>query len=262
MIADRHWQLGENRNALEFLLGHRVAGLILCTKTEPQPRVYELLEGLPFLLIGSRLDHLAGRCLGIDNAEGAAMATRHLLELGHRRIAYISGPPLHWHTAERLRGHRAALAEVGLEVAPELITAGNFDERSGYLAVDGLLRQGVPFSAVFATNDLMAVGALLALHEHGLDVPEEVSLVGFDDIPLSSYTIPPLSTIRQPAYTMGLDAAKGVLELLRGGAFEAPCYRPELIVRASTAAIAKRSTTGAGASRARAGARSPGGADG
>lgn len=240
LIADGHWQLGESRNALEFLLGHRVAGLILATKTDPQPRVFELLDDLPFLLIGSRLERLAGRCLGIDHTEGAAVATRYLLELGHRRIAYISGPPLHGHTADRLRGYQAALAEAGLDVAPELITAGNFDERSGYLAVDGLLGQGVPFSAVFATNDLMAVGALLALHRHGLDVPGDVSLVGFDDIPLAAYTIPPLTTIRQPAYQMGLDAATGVLELLRGGTYEAPDYRPELVVRESAAAIPGR----------------------
>ncbi|HKI59015.1 MAG TPA: LacI family DNA-binding transcriptional regulator [Trueperaceae bacterium] len=237
LIADGHWQLGENRHALEFLLGHRVAGLILATKTKPQSRVFELLEELPVVLIGRRIEGLAQRCLGIDNVEGAAIATRHLLGLGHRRIAFVSGPPLHWHTSDRIRGYQSALAEVGLEVAPELITAGNYDERSGYLAVDGLLRQGVPFSAVFATNDLMAAGALLALHQHGLGVPEDVSLVGFDDIPLSAYTIPPLTTVRQPAYRMGVDAATGVLDILQGRPFEAPEYRGELIVRDSSAAV-------------------------
>lgn len=235
LIADGHWQLGESRNALEFLLGHRVAALILATKAQPQPRVFELVADLPFVLIGRRVSDVPERCLNIDNVEGAASATRHLLDLGHRRIALVSGPPLHWHTADRLRGYQSALADAGLDVAPELITAGNFDERSGYLAVDGLLRQRVPFSAVFATNDLMAMGALLALHQHGVAVPADVSLMGFDDIPLSAYTIPPLTTIRQPAYQMGLDAATGVLELLQGRPFAAPRYRGELVVRDSTA---------------------------
>lgn len=250
LIADGHWQLGENRNALEFLLGHRVAGLILATKTQPQARVLELVRDLPCVLIGRHIEGLAQRCMSIDNEEGAALATRHLLELGHRRIAFISGPPLHWHTADRLRGYQGALAEAGLEVAPELITAGNFDERSGYLAVDALVRQGVPFSAVFATNDLMAVGALLALHQHGLSVPDEVSLVGFDDIPLSAYTIPPLTTVRQPAYRMGLDAASGVLELLDGRPFEVPEYHGELVVRASSAPAAGVAAGGRVARRA------------
>lgn len=235
LIADGHWQLGENRNALDLLLGHRVRALILAAKHEPQPKVFQLVEDLPLVLIGQRLSGLESRSLAIDNVAGAAEATRRLLRLGHRRIAYISGPPLHWHTADRLRGYREALAEEGLAMAPELVAAGNYDERSGYLAVDGLLKQGVPFTAVFASNDLMAYGARLALYEHGLAVPGDVSLVGFDDLPLSQYVTPPLTTMRQPAYTMGMDAARGVLAMLEGRAFEAPRYQAEWIARSSTA---------------------------
>jgi LacI family transcriptional regulator len=94
----------------------------------------------------------------------------------------------------------------------------------------------VPFTAVFASNDLMAYGARLALSQHGVAVPEEVSLVGFDDLPLSQYLTPPLTTMRQPAYTMGMDAARGVLAMLEGRAFEAPRYRAEWVARGSTAA--------------------------
>lgn len=235
LIADGHWQLGENRQALDLLLGHRVSALVVAAKHRPPERVARLAEELPLVLIGQRVEGLEGRCLAIDNVAASAGVTRHLVGLGHRRIAYLGGPPLHWHTGDRFRGYGLALEEAGLDLVPELVRAGNFDERSGYLAVDGLVKQGVPFTAVYASNDLMAYGARLALHDHGLEVPRDVSLAGFDDLPGSQYTVPPLTTWRQPAYAMGMDAARGLLARLAGEAYEPEAYAGELVVRGTTA---------------------------
>lgn len=235
LIGSMHWRLGEARNALDLLIGHRVSALIVATTHSPPKELYRLAREIPLLLIGERVDPIAERCLAIDNEEAAYTATRHLLNLGHRRIAYISGPPLHWHTAPRLAGYRRALEEAGLEVLPELVLGGNYEERSGAEAILGLLDRGVHFTAVFASNDAMAYGARLALFLHGLSVPEEVSLVGFDDLPWSLYLTPPLTTIRQPGYEMGLAAARGVLQMLAGEPFRPPTFRGELVIRSSTA---------------------------
>ncbi len=236
LIADGHWQLGENRNALDVLLGHRVRGLIVAAKHAPPARVARLADELPLVLVGQRVPQLDGRCLAIDNARAAAAVVRHLIDLGHRRIAYIGGPPLHWHTADRFRGYQEALEGASIDLVPELVRAGNFDERSGYLAAEGLVGQGAAFTALFASNDLMAYGARLALFDNGLAVPDDVSLVGFDDLPWSPYMVPPLTTWRQPAYDMGIDAARGVVALLSGAPFRAAAYAGELVVRGTTAA--------------------------
>lgn len=235
LIGSMHWRLGEARNALDLLIGHRVSALIMATTHPPPEQLCTLAREIPVLVIGNRLDSIAEHCLAIDNEEAAYAATRHLLELGHRRIAYISGPPLHWHTAPRLEGYRRALEEAGLEAVPELVLGGNYEERSGMDAVLGLLERGVHFTAVFASNDAMAYGARLALYLRGIQVPSEVSLVGFDDLPWSLYLTPPLTTIRQPGYEMGLAAAQGVLRMLAGLPFHPPVFRGELIVRDSTA---------------------------
>ncbi len=234
LIGSMHWRLGEARNALDLLLGHRVGGLIVATTHLPPERLYRVAQEMPLLLIGELVEPIRERCLAIDNEEAAYRATRHLIDLGHRRIAYISGPPLHWHTTPRLAGYRRALEEAGLELQPELVLAGNYEESSGYHAMKELIRRGIPFSAVFASNDAMAYGARLALFESGLAVPEQVSLVGFDDLPWSSYLIPPLTTVRQPGYEMGLSAARGVLQMLSGQPFQPPRFYGELVVRNSS----------------------------
>jgi LacI family transcriptional regulator len=138
-----------------------------------------------------------------DNRRGGELLTAYLLGRGHRRIVEIMGPPNLSTTKERSSGHRKALADRGVERDPELAIHGTFTRESGYQAVRTMLAAGQSFTAVYAANDLMAVGALAALREAGLRVPEDVSLVGFDDIPTVRDVMPRLTTIRVPMREMG-----------------------------------------------------------
>lgn len=141
-----------------------------------------------------------------ENQHGGVLATQHLIDLGHRRIGCIGGPSLINSSADRVVGYRQALAAAGISEDPELIVSGNFEHESGYRACQQLLALAEPPTAIFVSNDLMAVGALCAIHEAGLRVPDDLSVVGYDDIPLASFTVPRLTTIAQPAGELGARA--------------------------------------------------------
>ncbi|MBC7491680.1 MAG: substrate-binding domain-containing protein, partial [Novosphingobium sp.] len=172
--------------------------------------------------------------LNFDNFEGGRLATQHLIDLGHRAIAFISGDPDHPDAVERQRGYRAALEAAGLAYDPRLVIPGEFHEASGLLAVDRLIESRQRFTAIFAANDQMAVGAVLGLHRRALRVPQDVSVIGFDDLPSSLYSIPPLSTIHQPAYELGRLAAATMVRLLAGEKSAEVLPGPRLIARESS----------------------------
>ncbi len=175
-----------------------------------------------------------------DNAHGGWLATQHLIALGHRRIGCITGPSDLTPSAQRVTGYRRALEEVGIMADERLVVRGDFQYASGYHAVQRLLGLDNPPSAIFACNDLMAVGAISAAVAHGCRVPGEVSVVGFDDIRLASYTNPPLTTISQPIYQIGVLATRLLLERMRER--DLPVRRhvleTRLVVRQSTAPVA------------------------
>jgi len=176
--------------------------------------------------------------VGVDNQHGARTAVHHLVELGHRRIAYISGPPNNILSSERRAGYELALRQSGLTVDPELTLDGDFSIEGGRLAVERLfIRDALP-TAFFCANDDMAIGVLLALSQRGYNVPGDFSVIGFDDIPFSSCTTPPLTTIRQPRRLIGEAAMTKMLDMVEGkpvrtGAVILPV---ELIIRGSTGA--------------------------
>jgi DNA-binding LacI/PurR family transcriptional regulator len=174
-----------------------------------------------------------------DDHDGGYRATSHLTALGHRSIATIVGPANEEAALDRFEGYRQALAEVALEVEPALVEKGDWSATSGYRATGRLVASGRLFSAMFAQNDQMAVGAIRALREARLRVPDDVSIVGFDDIPLASYFDPPLTTLRQPMQESGRQAARLLVETIQN-----PQRTPEqisiparLVERASCAPI-------------------------
>lgn len=176
--------------------------------------------------------------VGATNWSGAYQAVNYLLSLGHRHIAFIGGPPSFGASRERLSGYRAALDAAGVPMDSSLILQGDFDQEAGRAAARMLLDLATPPTAIFAGNDMHAVGVYATLHERGLSVPDDVSVVGFDDIPVALLVSPPLTTVRQPLVEMGRVAA-GMLLTLVGGA-PLPSRRVELatsfIIRASCAA--------------------------
>lgn len=171
-----------------------------------------------------------------DNTSGAEMLTTHLLRRGHRRIAELMGPPHFSTTDERSGGHRKALRDAGVERDPQLAIAGGFTRDGGYEATRRLLASGAKFSAVYAANDLMALGALIAFREAKMRVPEDVSLVGFDDIPTVRDITPGLTTVRVPMREMGRRSMQ--IALGSGGQKSRVQVLPvELVERESVASV-------------------------
>jgi DNA-binding LacI/PurR family transcriptional regulator len=151
----------------------------------------------------------------VDNAQGARKAVNHLLELGHRRIAIITNAPLAYAAShQRLEGYLTALQGADLAYDEELVRQGNFDEESGYAAISELMALGEPPTAVFVASDMVAMGALRALHEAGIRVPQEVALVGFDDITAARFITPALTTIHVPTFGLGWGAAELLIRII------------------------------------------------
>jgi LacI family transcriptional regulator len=175
--------------------------------------------------------------IGATNWTGGLAATEHLLALGHERIGFIAGPPRLRCSRARLDGYRAGLASAGLAADDELVWQGDFYPQSGFEAGTHLLEHRSRPSAIFASNDQMAFGLYEAIRQRGLRVPDDISVVGFDDLPEARWSSPPLTTVRQPLSEMGTLAARTVLRLARGEQVENPRIElaTDLVVRTSTA---------------------------
>ncbi|MDE2565363.1 MAG: substrate-binding domain-containing protein [Burkholderiales bacterium] len=236
LFMSGHWNAVEEARCIEVLRSRRVDGLIVLTGRLSDPALRAQAKALPVVVTGRTLKAPGLYALQFDNFEGGRLATHHLLALGHRRIAFIAGDPQHPDANERQRGYRAALEAAGVPFDPELVVPGQYHEQSGLLAVERLLDRRLPFSALFAANDQMAFGAALGLHRRGLRVPEDVSLVGFDDLASAVYASPPLSTVQQPGYEIGRLAAQSMLQLLAGDRPTAALPAPRLIARESSRA--------------------------
>jgi len=175
----------------------------------------------------------------IDNVGGATQAVQHVIDLGHKRIGLIDGPEGSTTGVDRLMGYKNALAQSGYPIEESLMKQGDLTIRSGYLAARELLQGSDKPTAIFAVNDLMAFGAINAAKELGLHVPDDLSVVGCDNIPLSSYFEPPLTTVEIPMYDVGTAAMRMLIDLISGKPFErVTWFKTTLLVRHSTARIA------------------------
>src|SRR5688572_15924427 len=206
--ADRHGI----ETAIRAMRG-RVDGVVAMSPDLDAESLLNLPSTIPVVLLcsvsrGNEIDSLT-----IQNCRGAREMVTHLVSLGHKRIAIIKGSPRNYDAAERLRGYRIALREAGIAPDASLELVGNFTEAGGYSAAVELLAMKVRPTAIFAANDSMAIGALSALRESGVLVPEDVAVAGFDDIPLARYMDPPLSSVHVPICDLG---ARAVEMLLHG----------------------------------------------
>ncbi len=236
MFASTHWRAENPQTevaSLRLLLERRVDGIIVLASSIPDSALLEVAAQVPLVVVARKVPGIEAQCLSIDNVEAAYRATRYLIGLGHARIAQLGGTQNHPDALDRLEGYRRALAEAGIEFDPQLVVNGDFTEESGVSSVEQLLARGERFSAIFAANDQMAYGAMLSLFNHGYRIPTDISLVGFDDQFLSAYTLPPLTTVRQPSFEMGQAAAEGMLRLLSNEPPQLPQFPADLVIRKS-----------------------------
>jgi DNA-binding LacI/PurR family transcriptional regulator len=223
--------------AVRSLQERRVDG-ILVTASRVGELYREMLKETqaPIVLINNQHAGEFAYHVSIDNPDGARQITRHLIGLGHRRIAYI-GDRFGLHTEEERRsGHQESLEAAGIALDPALMASGDGGAESGLAAMRQLLDLHSPPTAVFCYNDMQAFGAMRAVRERGLRVPADISVAGFDDLYLASYTDPPLTTIHQPTQEMGREAAEILVELVGGGNPTSRVKTGVLVARQSTAA--------------------------
>ena len=240
LFVSGRWDADEEARGVAVLCSRRVDGMIVLTGRLSDEALRTLARAIPVVVTGRHLRERQLYSLDFDHFEGARLATEHLIALGHRQIAFIAGDPAHADSVERQRGYRAALLAAGARYNPALVQQGDYREDSGVAATERLLDNREPFSAIFCANDQMAFGAALALYRRGLRVPDDVSLVGVDDLPAAAHSIPPLTTIHQGAYELGSLAAIALLQLLAGNTPSEAPSPPRLIARASTRALAPR----------------------
>jgi LacI family transcriptional regulator len=237
LVSSSHGSASEAALALRMLQG-RVDGLVVMSPhADTRMLASNLLSTLPTVLVNTRVAGGDYAALSVDNYAGASAMMRHLLGRGFRQIAFIGGPSNNFDADERLRGYREVLAQSG---AREHLFDGDFSEDSGYRA--GLLIAALRErpEAIFAANDMMALGCLFALTEHGISVPDEIALAGFDDIPIARFVTPPLTTVRVRIAELGRLAIERLAALI-GNDHVPRAAEPlacELIVRASTGAAA------------------------
>jgi len=193
---------------INVFLDSSVSGAIVACAREDSVCSKKLLDGsIPVVAMDRRISNLDVDTVVTNNVKGAYDAVTHLIEQGHRRIGYIGGP-VHTTTGkERWEGYKKALMDHGVELDPELVKVGNFKQQSGQEAARELLNEEGRPSALFTANNLMTLGALNAIHEEGLKIPEQIAIVGFDDLPWAQSLDPPLTAVQQSAYELGRTAA-------------------------------------------------------
>jgi LacI family xylobiose transport system transcriptional regulator len=217
VLSESAGRLTPGRTWADQVVARRPHGVILVLSgLDEGQRALLTSRNIPYVVMDPAGDPGADEpSIGATNWQGGLAATRHLVELGHRRIGAISGPSRMMCSRARVDGYRAALETAGVPFDPHLIKTGDFHHEAGYRLGLELLRRPDRPTAIFAGNDLQAVGIYEAARELGLRIPEDLSVVGFDDVPVARWVGPPLTTVRQPLMEMGEAAARMVLGLGR-----------------------------------------------
>ena len=236
-LAESNADPESEREVVRTFAERRVDGIIVTSSRVGAlylPLLSEMM--VPIVLVNDQHPGAFVHSVMVRNQEGSRAAANHLIGLGHRRIAYLGDQTGYQSDAERCAGYREALDAAGIEFTPELVVHGDGKPEGGLLAMDQLLALALPPTAVCCYNDMTALGAMRAIRLRGLRVPEEISVVGFDDLFFASYMQPPLTTVRQPMRRMGQLAMESLVKLMSGDASEIRIkVEAELIVRESTA---------------------------
>jgi DNA-binding LacI/PurR family transcriptional regulator len=237
ILCNSDENLAKERFYLEVMQAESVDGIVLPPFNDTDAGVVELVKtGIPVVCVDRSHAKVKTDLVEVDNYQGALEAVRHLIERGHRSIALIEGRTQVSTSRERRRGYLDALAANGITPRKELMRAGDFKQESGRILTNELLDLRKPPTALFVCNNLMTVGALSALHQRGVRIPQELALVGFDDLPWAEALDPPPTVVRQPAYDVGRQAMELLLKrIMEPNRLPVTVrLRPELVIRKST----------------------------
>ena len=231
MVASSHSNKDEIESVLKVMRSGRVDGLIIMSPHINSISLQKNLPSdLPVVLLNSFCDDKTRDSIIIDNFNGANLMARHLIKHGYKKLAIIKGVEKNYDAEERLRGFKFALETAGMEYNSKYEFSGNFTEESGYEAAKKILNTKPLPRAIFAANDSMAIGAMSLIRSKGLKIPEDLAIVGFDDISISKYLRPSLSSVHVPIYELGTLASKKLMELLS----DAPAKSKRKIVLPAT----------------------------
>ena len=236
LVAAGHSKEEQEREGIKFLISRNCDALIVHVEAVADKFLVEHnTKSSPIVVVNRKVRGLADRCFSLDNELGGYLAAQGLLKAKHKKIAYISGPLTFVDARQRLEGHKRALAEAGVAFDARLLHEGDYHETGGSDALNRLFEKGQPFTAVICANDEMAAGAMAAAHDRGLRLPEELSIVGFDDAPISRYVYPKLSTVHYPIADMSRTAARWVLRNVyeQGDADPQRVFEPHFVSRDS-----------------------------
>lgn len=242
LLGNMHGSSEETEQAMRAMRG-RVDGLLVMPPNSNADTIASALSnGLPTVLLNARAKDGATPFVSVDNYQGARLITEHLIERGARTIVHVAGPAGNRDANERQRGYRDTLQEM-LPKSDPIILPGDFREGAGSRAAELLINGNIKFDAIFAANDLMAVDLMIKLQEEGIKIGNKVLMAGFDDIPLTRYVTPKLTTVHSDITQLGSTAALMLLRMLKGEKLDASdglVIPPTLAVRASTTGIQNR----------------------
>lgn len=228
----------KERSYLDIMRAQQAAGLIVVPTHHGDADALPSVQasGTPVVLVDREIAGFDADTVLVDNVGGARLGVGHLIEEGYQRIAIIAGPQDLTPGRRRLQGYHSAHRDAGLQSQPELVKIGTFKRDSGYQLTHELLDSPEPPDAIFASNNLMALGSLRALHERGVRIPDTVALISFDDMPWAEDLNPPLTVIAQPSYEMGQQAVESLLQRIRypAASYRTVILQPQLIIRQSS----------------------------
>ncbi len=240
ILGNTEDDIAKQREYIELLVEKQIDGVLLASLHTDDESI-DLLERyhIPYVLVNRITKDIQSPFVIVDDVYGAKLAVEHLVQLGHKKIAHISGPLYIDTGLQRLEGYRKTLNNFGIEFFSEYVVESKFDEEGGYSAMKRLLSLEDRPTAVFAANDLIALGALTAISEQELKVPDDISIVGFNDIWIAQKVSPPLTTIKFALFDMGYIASEMLIKKIQGEvvAEKRIILEPELVVRHSTKSI-------------------------
>jgi DNA-binding LacI/PurR family transcriptional regulator len=238
IVINTDWDPASEQRAIQDLAGHSIEGIIFAETSHQFANLELNIEDKKCVFVHRLFPQDYANSIVPDEVYGGHLATHHLIKLGHRRIGHIHGSQSFFSSGERLQGYRRALEEAGIAFDPALVEDGNFEVEVGYRAASKLLALPDPPTAIFAANDLMALGTIYAAHDKGLRIPDDLAIVGYDDQKIASLARPKLTTVTLPCFEMGQASAELLLAQIQQGAplTEEIRIKGRLIVRESCGA--------------------------